>query len=51
MNGEAIVLGDGFDLLLFKPLDDVGFSVEERKRARRGVADEMILEAGYLRRT
>src|SRR5712672_1322197 len=47
---EARVLRDGLDLFLLQPLDDVGLAVQERKRPRRGVADEMILDTWDLRR-
>ena len=50
MDIEARILRDGVDLLCFEALDDVGFAIEQRERAGRGVADEVIFDAGNLRR-
>ena len=47
---EARILRDRVDLLGFEALDDVGFAIEQRERAGRGVTDEVILDAGNLRR-
>ena len=47
---EAGILRDRVDLLGLQTFDDVGFAVEKRQRPRRGVADEVIVDAWNFRR-